>query len=186
MWVIRGRRERELAPPGAPLFAALEVCDAAVLGGLEDVTPRCARYVVAERDVLRELARNERWLWGKTTSRSDRADVDKVMLEGATRHVEAVNERLKARISRGRRGSIRRLQVDSTGRAGMFCGRGCRSNPNGPPTFATAALATASGCAGLYFRPTMRLARGSASTRVLDRRRAVRFSSGFVTRVRVG
>ena len=53
---------RELAPPGAPLFAAMEGLNRVLyVGGFtKTITPamRCG-YVVAERDVLRELARTK-------------------------------------------------------------------------------------------------------------------------------
>lgn len=68
------------------------------VGGFsKTVTPslRCG-YVVAERDVLRELARAKMAV-GLTSSETIERIVDKVLLEGRyAHHVEFVNERLKA------------------------------------------------------------------------------------------
>ncbi|QNB13212.1 PLP-dependent aminotransferase family protein [Paraburkholderia bannensis] len=99
MWVVEDDVSRELAPPGAPLLAAMEGLQRVLyVGGFsKTVTPslRCG-YVVAERDVLRELARAKMAV-GLTSSQTIERIVDKVLLEGRyARHVEIVNEQLKA------------------------------------------------------------------------------------------
>ncbi|WP_322042131.1 PLP-dependent aminotransferase family protein [Paraburkholderia sp. J67] len=98
MWVVEDDVSRELAPPGAPLLAAMEGLRRVlyVSGFSKTVTPslRCG-YVVAERDVLRELARAKMAV-GLTSSETIERIVDKVLVEGRyTRHVEIVNEQLK-------------------------------------------------------------------------------------------
>ena len=78
---------RELAPPGAPLLAAMEGLNRVLyVGGFsKTITPglRCG-YVVAERDVLRELARTKMAV-GLTSSAATERIVDKVLTRRALR-----------------------------------------------------------------------------------------------------
>ncbi|MEA3092875.1 MAG: hypothetical protein QOJ04_4217, partial [Caballeronia sp.] len=98
LWVVEDDVNRELAPAGAPLLAAMEGLSRALyVGGFsKTITPglRCG-YVVAERDVLRELARTKMAV-GLTSSAATERIVEKVLTEGRyARHVESVTEKLK-------------------------------------------------------------------------------------------
>jgi DNA-binding transcriptional MocR family regulator len=158
LWVIEDDVNRELAAGGAPLIAAMEGLQRVLyVGGFsKTVTPglRCG-YVVAERDVLRELARTKMAV-GLTSSETIERIVDKVMLEGRyARHVEAVNERLKAAHARVEE------YVDALGlelfhrpRAGLFLWARLPIDPARAVEVATAALAHGIWLApGSYFRP---------------------------------
>lgn len=97
LWVVEDDVSRELAPPGAPLLAAMEGLNRVLyVGGFsKTITPalRCG-YVVAERDVLRELARTKMAV-GLTSSSVTEGIVDKVLAEGRyARHVEVITEKL--------------------------------------------------------------------------------------------
>ncbi|WP_133646979.1 PLP-dependent aminotransferase family protein [Paraburkholderia flava] len=158
MWVIEDDVSRELAPPGAPLFAALEGLRRVLyVGGFsKTVTPalRCG-YVVAERDVLRELARTKMAV-GLTSSETIERIVDKVMLEGRyARHVDAVNERLKAaHLAVEARLDALGLDVFHRPRAGLFLWAKLPVEPERAADIATAALADGIWLApGSYFRP---------------------------------
>ncbi len=94
LWVVEDDVNRELAP----LLAAMEGLNHVLyVGGFaKTITPalRCG-YVVAEPDVLRELARTKMAV-GLTSSEAKKRIVEKVMTEGRyARHVEVVVERLK-------------------------------------------------------------------------------------------
>ncbi|PLZ04447.1 GntR family transcriptional regulator [Burkholderia sp. WAC0059] len=158
MWVIEDDVSRELAPPGAPLFAALEGLQRVLyVGGFsKTVTPslRCG-YVVAERDVLRELARTKMAV-GLTSSETIERIVDKVLLEGRyARHVERVNERLKAAhtIVEERLDALG-LDIFQRPRAGLFVWARLPVEPTRAGAVATAALRDGIWLApGSYFRP---------------------------------
>ena len=158
MWVIEDDVSRELAPPGAPMFAALEGLQRVLyVGGFsKTVTPalRCG-YVVAERDVLRELARTKMAV-GLTSSEAIERMVDKVLVEGRyARHVEAVNERLKAaHLTVEARLDALGLEVFHRPRAGLFLWVRLPVEPERAADVATAALADGIWLApGSYFRP---------------------------------
>ena len=158
MWVIEDDVSRELAPPGAPMFAALEGLQRVLyVGGFsKTVTPalRCG-YVVAERDVLRELARTKMAV-GLTSSEAIERMVDKVLVEGRyARHVEAVNERLKAaHLTVEARLDALGLEVFHRPRAGLFLWVRLPIEPGRAADVATAALADGIWLApGSYFRP---------------------------------
>ncbi|PCE23952.1 GntR family transcriptional regulator [Paraburkholderia acidicola] len=158
MWVIEDDVSRELASPGAPMFAALEGLQRVLyVGGFsKTVTPalRCG-YVVAERDVLRELARTKMAV-GLTSSEAIERMVDKVLVEGRyARHVEAVNERLKAaHLTVEARLDALGLEVFHRPRAGLFLWIRLPIEPGRAADIATAALADGIWLApGSYFRP---------------------------------
>ncbi|MCX4162988.1 MULTISPECIES: PLP-dependent aminotransferase family protein [Paraburkholderia] len=158
MWVIEDDVSRELAPPGAPMFAALEGLQRVLyVGGFsKTVTPalRCG-YVVAERDVLRELARTKMAV-GLTSSEAIERMVDKVLVEGRyARHVEAVNERLKAtHLTVEARLDALGLEVFHRPRAGLFLWVRLPVEAERAADIATAALADGIWLApGSYFRP---------------------------------
>ncbi|MFL9875871.1 aminotransferase-like domain-containing protein [Paraburkholderia megapolitana] len=158
MWVIEDDVSRELAPPGAPMFAALEGLQRVLyVGGFsKTVTPalRCG-YVVAERDVLRELARTKMAV-GLTSSEAIERLVDKVLVEGRyARHVEAVNERLKAaHLTVEARLDALGLEVFHRPRAGLFLWVRLPVEAERAADIATAALADGIWLApGSYFRP---------------------------------
>lgn len=158
MWVVEDDVSRELAPAGAPLFAAMEGLSRVLyVGGFsKTVTPslRCG-YVVAERDVLRELARAKMAV-GLTSSETIERIVDKVLLEGRyARHVELVNERLKAAqaVVEDRLDSLG-LEIFHRPRAGLFVWARLPVEPARAGEIATAALADGIWLApGSYFRP---------------------------------
>jgi DNA-binding transcriptional MocR family regulator len=158
MWVIEDDVSRELAPPGAPMLAAMEGLQRVlyVSGFSKTVTPglRCG-YVVAERDVLRELARTKMAV-GLTSSESIERIVDKVLLEGRhTRHVETVNERLKAaHVQIEERIDAAGLELFHRPRAGLFLWARLPVEPERAGEIATAALRDGIWLApGSYFRP---------------------------------
>jgi DNA-binding transcriptional MocR family regulator len=158
MWVIEDDVSRELAPAGAPLLAAMEGLHRVlyVSGFSKTVTPglRCG-YVVAERDVLRELARTKMAV-GLTSSESIERIVDKVLLEGRhARHVETVNERLKtAHVQVEARIDAAGLELFHRPRAGLFLWAKLPVEPERAAEIATAALGDGIWLApGSYFRP---------------------------------
>ncbi|HEY1998985.1 PLP-dependent aminotransferase family protein [Paraburkholderia sp.] len=158
MWVIEDDVSRELVAPGAPLLAALEGLQRVLyVGGFsKTVTPglRCG-YVVAERDVLRELARTKMAV-GLTSSEPIERIVDKVLLEGRyARHVEDVNERLKAaHATVEERMDALGLEVFHRPRAGLFLWARLPIEPARAVEVATAALSHGIWLApGSYFRP---------------------------------
>src|SRR6202012_1807560 len=122
--VVEDDVSRELASPGAPLFAAMEGLNRVLyVGGFtKTITPslRCG-YVVAERDVLRELARTKMAV-GLTSSEPIERIVDKVLLGGRyARHCEDFNERLKAaHATVEERMDALGLEVFHRPRAGLF------------------------------------------------------------------
>jgi DNA-binding transcriptional MocR family regulator len=158
MWVIEDDVSRELAPPGAPLFAAMEGLQRVLyIGGFsKTVTPalRCG-YVVAERDVLRELARTKMAV-GLTSSEAIERLVDKVLTEGRyARHVDIVNERLRAAhaVVEERLDALG-LEVFHRPRAGLFLLARLPIEPERAGEIATAALSDGIWLApGSYFRP---------------------------------
>ena len=98
LWVIEDDVHRELVAAGPPMLAAMEGLRRVVYvsGFAKTITPalRCG-YVVADRDVLRELARTKMAV-GLTSSETTERLVDKVLVEGRyARHVEFVNDKLK-------------------------------------------------------------------------------------------
>jgi len=158
MWVIEDDVSRELAPAGAPLLAAMEGLERVLyVGGFsKTVTPslRCG-YVVAERDVLRELARTKMAV-GLTSSEAIERIVDKVLLEGRyARHVELVNERLKtAHAAVEERLDALGLEVFHRPRAGLFIWARLGVEAERAGEIATAALRDGIWLApGSYFRP---------------------------------
>ncbi|MCC8392977.1 PLP-dependent aminotransferase family protein [Paraburkholderia sp. MMS20-SJTR3] len=158
MWVIEDDVSRELAPPGAPLFAALEGLQRVVyVGGFsKTVTPalRCG-YVVAEQAVLRELARTKMAV-GLTSSEAIERIVDKVLVEGRyARHVETVNERLKlAHAVLEERLDALGIELFHRPRAGLFAWARLPIDAERAGEVATAALAHGIWLApGSYFRP---------------------------------
>lgn len=97
MWVIEDDVSRELAPPGAPMLAAMDGLRRVLyVGGFsKTITPslRCG-YVAAERDVLRALATTKMAV-GLTSSDMSERIVEKVITEGRyARHIDYVVERL--------------------------------------------------------------------------------------------
>ena len=158
MWVIEDDVSRELAPAAAPLLAAMEGLHRVlyVSGFSKTVTPglRCG-YVVAERDVLRELARTKMAV-GLTSSEPIERIVDKVLLEGRhARHVETVNERLKAvHVQVEERIDAAGLELFHRPRAGLFLWARLPVEPARATEIATAALRDGIWLApGSYFRP---------------------------------
>ncbi len=158
MWVVEDDVSRELASAGAPLLAAMEGLERVVyVGGFsKTVTPslRCG-YVVAECDVLRELARTKMAV-GLTSSEMIERIVDKVLLEGRyARHVELVNERLKAaQTAVEERLDALGLEIFHRPRAGLFIWARLPVEPERAAAIATAALNDGIWLApGSYFRP---------------------------------
>ncbi|CAB3643905.1 Histidinol-phosphate aminotransferase [Paraburkholderia sediminicola] len=158
MWVIEDDVSRELAPSGAPLFVAMEGLQRVLyVGGFsKTVTPglRCG-YVVAERAVLRELARTKMAV-GLTSSEAIERIVDKVLLEGRyARHVEVVNERLKlAHATVEERLDSLGLELFHRPRAGLFLWARLPIEAERASEVATAALQHGIWLApGSYFRP---------------------------------
>ena len=158
MWVIEDDVSRELAPLGAPIFAAMEGLRRVlyISGFSKTVTPalRCG-YVVAERDVLRELARTKMAV-GLTSSEAIERIVDKVLHEGRyARHVEQVNDRLRAaHASVEERLDALGLEAFHRPRAGLFLLARLPVEPERAGEIATAALSDGIWLApGSYFRP---------------------------------
>jgi DNA-binding transcriptional MocR family regulator len=158
MWVVEDDVSRELAPPGAPLLAAMEGLQRVLyIGGFsKTVTPslRCG-YVIAERDVVRELARTKMAV-GLTSSETVERIVDKVLHEGRyARHVEVVNERLRAaHVAVEERIDACGLELFHRPRAGLFLWVRLPVEPERASAVATAALADGIWLApGSYFRP---------------------------------
>ena len=124
LWVVEDDVNRELAPPGAPVLAAMEGLNRVLyVGGFsKTITPglRCG-YVVAERDVLRELARTKMAV-GLTSSAATERIVEKVLTEGRyARHVESVTDRLKdAHVQVEDRMDALGLELFHRPRAGLF------------------------------------------------------------------
>ncbi|WP_250473626.1 PLP-dependent aminotransferase family protein [Caballeronia sp. GAFFF1] len=158
LWVVEDDVNRELAPPGAPLLAALEGLSRVVyVGGFaKTITPslRCG-YVVAERDVLRELARTKMAV-GLTSSEATERIVEKVLTEGRyTRHVEFVIDKLKDAHA------VVEQRMDALGatlfrrpRAGLFVWAELPIDPSHASDVATRALEHGIWLApGSYFRP---------------------------------
>jgi DNA-binding transcriptional MocR family regulator len=158
MWVVEDDVSRELAPPGAPLVAAMEGLHRVLyVGGFsKTVTPslRCG-YVIAERDVLRELARTKMAV-GLTSSEAIERIVDKVVHEGRyARHVDVVSERLRAAHATVEdRLDACGLEVFHRPRAGLFLWVRLPIAPEEAGAVATAALSDGIWLApGSYFRP---------------------------------
>jgi DNA-binding transcriptional MocR family regulator len=158
LWLVEDDVSRELAPPGAPLFAAMEGLQRVLyVGGFsKTITPglRCG-YVVAERDVLRELARTKMAV-GLTSSETTERIVDKVIVEGHyARHVEGVNEKLKeAHIAVEERLDALGLDVFHRPRAGLFLWARLPIDAARAGEVVTAALDDGIWLApGSYFRP---------------------------------
>ncbi|QSN63654.1 PLP-dependent aminotransferase family protein [Caballeronia sp. M1242] len=158
LWVVEDDVNRELAPPGAPLLAALEGLSRVVyVGGFaKTITPslRCG-YVVAERDVLRELARTKMAV-GLTSSEATERIVEKVLTEGRyARHVEFVIDKLKDAHA------VVEQRMDALGatlfrrpRAGLFVWAELPIDPSHASDVATRALEHGIWLApGSYFRP---------------------------------
>jgi DNA-binding transcriptional MocR family regulator len=158
LWVVEDDVSRELAPPGAPLLAAMEGLNRVLyVGGFsKTITPglRCG-YVVAERDVLRELARTKMAV-GLTSSAATERIVEKVLTEGRyARHVEAVTEKLKdAHFCVEERMDALGLEVFCKPRAGLFLWARLPVEPPQASDLATKALEDGIWLApGSYFRP---------------------------------
>jgi len=158
LWVVEDDVNRELAPAGAPLFAAMEGLNRVLyVGGFaKTITPalRCG-YVVAERDVLRELARTKMAV-GLTSSETTERIVDKVLTEGRyARHVEFVVDRLKEAHGRvEERMDALGLELFHRPRAGLFLWARLPVEPKEAGAVATRALAHGIWLApGSYFRP---------------------------------
>ena len=158
LWVVEDDVSRELAPAGAPLLAAMEGLQRVLyVGGFsKTVTPslRCG-YVVAGRDVLRELARTKMAV-GLTSSDAIERIVDKVLIEGRhSRHVELVNERLKtAHAVVEERLDALGVEIFHRPRAGLFIWARLPVEPARASEIATAALRDGIWLApGSYFRP---------------------------------
>ncbi|SAL67695.1 aminotransferase-like domain-containing protein [Caballeronia humi] len=158
LWVVEDDVNRELAPPGAPLLAAMEGLNRVVyVGGFaKTITPalRCG-YVVAERDVLRELARTKMAV-GLTSSATTERIVEKVLTEGRyARHVEFVGEKLKeAHALVEERMDSLGLELFHRPRAGLFVWARLAIEPQQAGEVATRALADGIWLApGSYFRP---------------------------------
>ncbi|WP_206957431.1 aminotransferase-like domain-containing protein [Trinickia acidisoli] len=158
LWLIEDDVSRELAAPGAPVVAAMEGLRRALyVGGFsKTITPalRCG-YVVAQRDVLRELARTKMAV-GLTSSELNERIVDKVIAEGRyARHVERVDERLK------QAHALVEAQMDALGfelfhrpRAGLFLWGRLPIDAERAGAIATEALGDGIWLApGSYFRP---------------------------------
>jgi DNA-binding transcriptional MocR family regulator len=158
MWVVEDDVSRELASPGAPLFAAMEGLSRVLyVGGFtKTITPslRCG-YVAAERDVLRELARTKMAV-GLTSSAATERIVEKVLTEGRyARHVERVTEKLKdAHAQVEERMDALALELFHRPRAGLFVWARLPVDPERAVEITTAALAKGIWLApGSYFRP---------------------------------
>ncbi|WJF91914.1 PLP-dependent aminotransferase family protein [Paraburkholderia bonniea] len=158
MWLIEDDVSRELAPAGAPLFAALDGLQRVLyVGGFsKTITPalRCG-YIVAQREVLRELARVKMAV-GLTSSETTERIVHKVLLEGRhQRHVETLTERLcRAHERVEERLDELGLEVFHRPRAGLFLWARLLLEPAGAEAVANAALAAGIWLApGAYFRP---------------------------------
>lgn len=158
LWVVEDDVSRELAPPGAPLLAAMEGLNRVLyVGGFsKTITPSLrSGYVAAERDILRELARTKMAV-GLTSSEATERIVDKVLSEGRyTRHVESIAEKLADAHA------IVEARMDSLGlamfhrpRAGLFVWATLRVQPEHAAELATRALDDGIWLApGSYFRP---------------------------------
>lgn len=158
IWIVEDDVSRELAPPNAPLIAALEGLQRALyIGGFsKTITPalRCG-YVVGQRDVLRELARCKMAV-GLTSSEAIERIVDKVLVEGHyARHVERIDERLKqAHAAVEAQFDELGLEVFHRPRAGLFLWARLPVEPERASEIATAALDDGIWLApGSYFRP---------------------------------
>jgi DNA-binding transcriptional MocR family regulator len=158
LWVVEDDVNRELAPPGAPLLAAMEGLHRVLyVGGFsKTITPglRCG-YVVAERDVLRELARTKMAV-GLTSSAATERIVEKVLTEGRyARHVESVTEKLKdAHVQVEDRMDALGLELFHRPRAGLFVWARLPVEPEQASELATQALEDGIWLApGSYFRP---------------------------------
>lgn len=158
LWVIEDDVSRELAPPGAPMLAAMEGLRRVLyVGGFsKTITPslRCG-YVVAERDVLRALARTKMAV-GLTSSDMSERIVEKVIAEGRyARHIDYVTERLRDCHARMEE------RLDALGitlfhrpRAGLFVWAKLPIDEHEANDVATRALADGVWLApGSYFRP---------------------------------
>jgi len=158
LWVVEDDVNRELAPPGAPLLASMEGLNRVLyVGGFsKTITPglRCG-YVVAERDVLRELARTKMAV-GLTSSAATERIVEKVLTEGRyARHVESVTEKLKdAHVQVEDRMDALGLELFHRPRAGLFVWARLPVEPEQASELATQALEDGIWLApGSYFRP---------------------------------
>ncbi len=158
MWVVEDDVSRELAPAGAPLLAAMEGLNRVLyVGGFsKTITPalRCG-YVVAERDVLRELARTKMAV-GLTSSEATERVVDKVLAEGRYgRHVELVAEKLAdAHLQVEARMDALGMPMFHRPRAGLFVWVRLPVEPAHAAALATRALEDGIWLApGSYFRP---------------------------------
>ncbi|MFT4503731.1 PLP-dependent aminotransferase family protein [Caballeronia sp. 15711] len=158
LWVVEDDVNRELAPPGAPLLAAMEGLNRVLyVGGFsKTITPglRCG-YVVAERDVLRELARTKMAV-GLTSSAATERIVEKVLTEGRyARHVESVTEKLKdAHVQVEDRMDALGVELFHRPRAGLFVWARLPVEPEQASELATQALEDGIWLApGSYFRP---------------------------------
>ncbi len=158
LWVVEDDVNRELAPAGAPLLAAMEGLNRVLyVGGFaKTITPslRCG-YVIAERDVLRELARTKMAV-GLTSSEATERIVEKVLTEGRyARHVEFVVDKLKDAHA------LVEARMDALGvtlfrrpRAGLFVWASLPIDPSDASDVATRALEHGIWLApGSYFRP---------------------------------
>jgi DNA-binding transcriptional MocR family regulator len=158
LWVVEDDVSRELAPAGAPLLAAMEGLNRVLyVGGFsKTITPGLrSGYVVAERDVLRELARTKMAV-GLTSSAATERIVEKVLTEGRyARHVEAVTEKLRdAHVQVEDRMSVLGLEVFHRPRAGLFLWARLPVEPEQANELATQALEDGIWLApGSYFRP---------------------------------
>jgi DNA-binding transcriptional MocR family regulator len=158
LWVVEDDVSRELAPAGAPLLAAMEGLNRVLyVGGFsKTITPGLrSGYVVAERDVLRELARTKMAV-GLTSSAATERIVEKVLTEGRyARHVEAVTEKLRdAHVRVEDRMNALGLEVFHRPRAGLFLWARLPVEPEQANELATQALEDGIWLApGSYFRP---------------------------------
>ena len=158
LWVVEDDVSRELAPAGAPLLAAMEGLNRVLyVGGFsKTITPGLrSGYVVAERDVLRELARTKMAV-GLTSSAATERIVEKVLTEGRyARHVEAVTEKLKdAHAQVEERMDALGLEMFHRPRAGLFVWARLPVEPARAGELATEALEDGIWLApGSYFRP---------------------------------
>ena len=158
LWVVEDDVNRELAPPGAPLLASMEGLNRVLyVGGFsKTITPglRCG-YVVAELDVLRELARTKMAV-GLTSSAATERIVEKVLTEGRyARHVESVTDKLKdAHVQVEDRMDALGLELFHRPRAGLFVWARLPVEPEDASELATQALEDGIWLApGSYFRP---------------------------------
>ncbi|WP_244816994.1 PLP-dependent aminotransferase family protein [Caballeronia sp. Lep1P3] len=158
LWIIEDDVNRELAPPGAPLLAAMEGLNRVLyVGGFaKTITPSLrSGYVVAERAVLRELARTKMAV-GLTSSEATERIVDKVLTEGRyARHVEFVVEKLRhAHALVEERMDALGASVFRRPRAGLFVWASLPVDPCAAADVATRALEHGIWLApGSYFRP---------------------------------